>query len=666
MLNMKVLLLAIFFLQSVSTLAGSILLDQKDAEVWHIRQGFSGSLTGLSPHEIIIHHNEVAQTLPVTAGVFSVELVMHPGDNLVWVEAMHGDSTIKSQSITYKLMYKPTPIIRPLIMLRGDTAILHADVLQNPYAEELTFYWKAQNGNPAESKITLFQTPTATAVIPLQSGKYYFNLEVGSRHDSLILTTYCERTDAGLKAFSFTNGYSSWINDAIIYEITPYKFVENGRLSDITAKLAEIHSTGVNTIWLQPVFQSSRNGQGYDVVDFLKVNSRLGTEEDLRILISTAKDLGMRVILDIVPNHTSLHHPYAMDVITNGRQSHYYDYYQHEVDGATYSSHYHKHPQGFIYYFWEELVNLNYNNDEVQRWMIEVCKYWVREFGIDGFRFDAIWGVNARKPSFATMLRDELKSINPDLLLLAEDKPEASVYRNGFDAAYDWTMDTTWVSHWSWQYKYDERTSFTVFNHPDTERRVEMLGKAIFDSASMYPRLRFMENNDLPRFINDHSLRQTKMAAALLFSLNGIPMLYNGQEVGFKIHPYSKGSIFERDRSIRSLDTLGLYEYYKELISLRAEHKALRSNYLRKVYQSEENGVVGFERRADGETIFVFINLREDASTINLADIMYRSATRPYRLLNLLSRERLQIKNVNGTYPLVVGGYSTVLLQAIN
>jgi hypothetical protein len=92
----------------------------------------------------------------------------------------------------------------------------------------------------------------------------------------------------------------------------------------------------------------------------------------------------------------------------------------------------------------------------------------------------------------------------------------------------------------------------------------------------------------------------------------------------------------------------------------------LRSNYLRKVYQSEENGVVGFERRADGETIFVFINLREDASTINLADIMYRSATRPYRLLNLLSRERLQIKNVNGTYPLVVGGYSTVLLQAIN
>ena len=72
---------------------------------------------------------------------------------------------------------------------------------------------------------------------------------------------------------------------------------------------------------------------------------------------------------------------------------------------------------GFINYFWENLVNLNYNNEEVQQWIIEACKYWIKKFDIDGYRFDAIWGVNARAPSFSKRLKMELKSIKPDLLI---------------------------------------------------------------------------------------------------------------------------------------------------------------------------------------------------------------------------------------------------------
>ena len=127
---------------------------------------------------------------------------------------------------------------------------------------------------------------------------------------------------------------------------------------------------------------------------------------------------------------------------------------------------------------------------------------------------------------FAKKLRTELKSIKPGLLLLAEDKGSLKdVYKAGFDAAYDWTADTAWVSHWSWQYQYAPRKNLTLFNHPDAGKRPAMLKKALFNNGDATNlRLRFIENNDLPRFIRSHSLICTKMAAALLFSLPGIPM----------------------------------------------------------------------------------------------------------------------------------------------
>ncbi|CAN5329451.1 hypothetical protein BH23BAC1_BH23BAC1_17600 [soil metagenome] len=205
-----------------------------------------------------------------------------------------------------------------------------------------------------------------------------------------------------------------------------------------------------------------------------------------------------------------------------------------------------------MYYFWEDLVNLDYDNEEVQRWMLEVCKFWVRKFDIDGYRLDAIWGVNARNPSFADRLRTELKSIKPDLFLLAEDKgSDPAVYELGYDAAFDWTTSRAWVSQWSWEYEYSETESKTIFNNPNVQQRGGLLRGALFQNKSIaYRKLRFLENNDLHRFIESHDLERTKMAAALVFGVPGIPMLYNGQEIGYRLHPYVTPSIFSRNTSI--------------------------------------------------------------------------------------------------------------------
>ena len=106
------------------------------------------------------------------------------------------------------------------------------------------------------------------------------------------------------------------------------------------------------------------------------------------------------MLLDFVPNHTSDQHPWFVDAQANGPASVYWDYYDRDADG-----------QPTHYFDWTNLPNLNYSNPEVERFMLEAFSYWVREFGVDGFRTDACWGVKERKPDFWPKWRRELKRI---------------------------------------------------------------------------------------------------------------------------------------------------------------------------------------------------------------------------------------------------------------
>jgi len=209
--------------------------------------------------------------------------------------------------------------------------------------------------------------------------------------------------------------------------------------------------------------------------------------------------------------------------------------------------------------------------------------------------------------------------VKPDLLLLAEDKgARAVVFKQGFDAAYDWTADTTWVSQWSWQTVYEDRKSNTIFNNPAVQKRGELLRKSLNAPVPAGLLLRFLENNDLPRFVKDHTLEQTRLAAALLFALPGIPMLYNGQEIGFRGHPYGTKAIFSREQSIRDSDPQGLFEYYQRLIALRLRHPALRSATLHTIPVSAGQSVVAFHRADAGEHFVIVANLDDQPREVVL------------------------------------------------
>ncbi|MCL6217034.1 alpha-amylase family glycosyl hydrolase [Zunongwangia pacifica] len=647
----------------------SILLYGNDAVIWNPEQEIKGEIIGISTEEVIAHHNNEVFSVAVDAsGRFSFQRTLKKSNNKIWLEVPK-DPNLLSDTLNYKLGYEPRPILKPWTVVKNGIAELRAEVIENPYYKQsLQYYWKEAEGNPAVSEIKNPDKPMATVRIPNDIGGYTYKLAAITGNDTTWFQTKIIRDKDSLYYFDIDKYSPTWMDNAVIYQITPASFVDNGTFQDITDKLEEIRKLGVNTIWLQPIFGTYAGGQGYDITNYLALNPNFGTDKQLKELIQKAKQLNLRVILDVVFNHSSINHPYAKDLIKNGKNSHYYDFYQHEDDGKAYSSLYTKDEHGFINYFWDDLVNLNYNNEEVQRWILEIAKYWLKEYDIDGYRLDAIWGLNSRNPEFAERLRTELKSINPEFLLLAEDKgSDPKVYELGFDAAYDWTRDTTWVSQWSWEYEYDEEESHTIFNHPDVEKRGQLLRKALFQNGGNNNRkLFYLENNDLPGFIRDNGLARTKMAAALLFSLPGIPMLYNGQEIGHKSHPYSTHQIFKRGESIRSLDQNNLFDFYKKIIGLHNTHPALRGGKMEELAVSPGETLVSFHRWKENEDFIIVVNLSEKPvkATIKLENKMNKLARKKgYVLKDVLGPESFDIKNDFSAVKIPMEGYSVRWLQ---
>jgi glycosidase len=654
-------LLIIVFVNNYSN-ADTITFDQNDATVWLYVQSIAGKISG-NVHDLKLHCNDTVYKIKVNKdSTFKVMVKLGNGNNKIWATGENGSAAITSHQLTLTLGYRLLPDIRPYAVIEKGKPSLKTQLINNPAGQALNYLWECSATNPAACNIISRTGATTGVTIPHVNGAYYFNLRVISGKDTTKFQTYIVRTGEHLHPYDMVKDHAAWIDTAVIYEINPSVFVKHGGFDAITEKLAEIRSLGVNTIWLQPLCQTNDSGQGYSVTDYFAMRTDFGTEQQLHNLINTAKKLHFKIILDFVPNHISINHPYALDAAKQKDSSHYYSFFQHKNDGKPYSSNYIFSNNGLVSYFWENLVNLDYNNPEVQQWMIEAIKYWMLKYNLDGYRFDTMWGINVRTPSFGKRLNTELKSIKPDLLLLAEEKSsDKVVYQNGFDAAYDWSADTAWVSQWIFQTHYNAHKNLTVFNAPNISMRGTLLTKAVFNNSSITNRsLRFIENNDIPRFIGSHTLEQTKMAAALNFALPGIPMIYNGQEIGFKGSPYAPRTIFRREQTIEQADSIGLFPFYKKLVKLRLQYPQLTSAAIDKVPLTNSPGVMAFHRWQGNRHMIVIVNSGESSARAVLA---YDARMKQYlkgthSLKDLMTGNNYQINTNNAkTMQIPMRGY---------
>ena len=369
---------------------------------------------------------------------------------------------------------------------------------------------------------------------------------------------------------------AEWVRDGIIYQIFPRNFSREGNFNAITAQLDRLKDLGVTILWLMPIHPIGQEkkkgtiGSPYAVRDYYAINPDYGTKDDLKQLISEAHKRRMRVIIDIVANHT------AWDSVLMKHP----DWYKHDAKGnITYP------------YDWYDIAALNYTNPQLRRYMIDMLKFWIHNFDLDGFRCDVAGEVPT---DFWEAARAELDKVKPDIFMLAEaHKPDLEV--KAFELDYSWPLHSA-------------LTNVLQGRAAATELRV-----AWERESREWPRgalhMRFSDNHDERRAIARFGEPAALAASALMFTLDGVPLIYNGMEVGDTTESgapalFEKLPIFWPIAERRP----EFPRFYKEIIALRKQHEALRDGTMQWLRNSDEPRVVSYARRTRDEEILVAIN----------------------------------------------------------
>ena len=367
-----------------------------------------------------------------------------------------------------------------------------------------------------------------------------------------------------------------WVRDGVIYEIYPRAFSQQGNFNAITARLDELKDLGVTILWLMPIHPIGQEkkkgsiGSPYAVRDYYAINADYGTAEDLKRLIREAHARRLKVIIDIVANHTSwdsvlMKHP---------------EFYKRDEKGNITYPH-----------DWYDIAALNYNNQQLRRYMTDMLKHWLREFDLDGFRCD----VAAELPTdFWENARRELEQIKPDIVMLAEaHKPELQV--TAFDLDYSWPLHSALSNVLQGRGRASDLRD-------EWEKEVKEWPKGALH-------MRFSDNHDERRAIARFGEPAALAASAFVFTLDGVPMLYNGMEVGDTTESGAP-ALFEKLPIFWSIAERRpeFPKFYRQMMALRRSSTALRTGSLEWLKNSDESRVVTFARRAGDEEVVVAIN----------------------------------------------------------
>lgn len=365
--------------------------------------------------------------------------------------------------------------------------------------------------------------------------------------------------------------------DIVMYEVNLRAFGPQGDFQGIVARMDTLKAMGINTLWLMPIFpvgqlnSVGQLGSPYSVKNYLEVNPEFGTLDDFKDLIEAAHSRGIAVVLDWVANHTAWDNPWIQTP----------DWYTQDNNGNII------HPAGTN---WMDVADLNFSNADMRLAMIAAMKYWVTEAEVDGFRCDAADFVPF---TFWQQALDSLEAIpGRDLILLAEGS-RADHFTAGFQMNYGW----------------------------DFYGKIKNVFAGTFSAASLFTthsseiasvpegarKLRFTTNHDETAWdetpIELFGGKQGALAASVItMFMGGVPLLYNGQEVGLNVHL----PIFSRYPINWTLNP-DMAAEYKRLLQFYISTPALRKGDMTAFSNSD---LVVFQREAGSQRVLVAVNVR--------------------------------------------------------
>jgi glycosidase len=440
---------------------------------------------------------------------------------------------------------------------------------------------------------------------------------------------------------------ASWWRKAVFYEIFVRSFYDSngdgiGDFNGITEKLdylndgdpATTSDLGITALWLMPIHPSP-SYHGYDVINYYAVNAQYGSLADFERLLSEAHARGIRVIIDLVLNHSSSQHPFFRDAL-RGQDSPYYDWYLWSAQGGT-----NWHAAGDSYYyglFCDCMPDLNYRNPEVTQQMQAVMHFWLQQVGVDGFRVDAARHLieegsqTENTPATHDWYRKNFfpvyKQIDKQAYAVGEVfGAGASMVRSYSDDQLDHVFNFEMASGFvnsaagSSNTGVNSAIKFALSDMPD------------FDFAT------FLTNHDQNRVMSvlNGDVEKAKAAASLMLTSPGTPFIYYGEEIGMQGRKpdedirlpmqwsgapqagFTTGTPWRSPApdssrvnvALQSTDPGSLLSHYRSLIALRSAHPALRSEGLWLV-ETGSRSIYAAVRRQDGDMILVVVNLGEE------------------------------------------------------
>lgn len=473
-----------------------------------------------------------------------------------------------------------------------------------------------------------------------------------------------------------------WTRGATCYEIFVRSFFDSdgdgvGDLNGLAAKLDYVNDgdpgttsdLGARCIWLMPV-TASPSYHGYDVTNYYRINPEYGSNADFQRLVAEAHRRDIRILVDMVLNHTSSEHPFFQSAALYP-DSPYRDWYlwlprNPGIKNPWGGENWHRSPYADEYYygfFWSGMPDLNVQNPEVMQEVMRIASFWLEEMNVDGFRLDAIrhlvegdtGRIAANHPATHTFLREyaaHVRLVKPEAFTIGEvwDSIGAML------AYYPDQLD----SHFGFQVADAIMTAVRTGSARELLPPVLLLQRGI-PAHRWSP---FLRNHDQTRTLTElkGDIAGAKLAAAILFAMPGMPFVYYGEEIGMtgdKPDPrlrtpmqWTRGPAagFTRGTPWAPLqpdsltanveaqdgDSASLLALYRKLIRLRAAHPALRTGELVPLATSSD-AITAFVRRTDDRAVLFVANL--SAEPLSSARLAARGGTLPdgqYALQNLL------------------------------
>ncbi len=458
----------------------------------------------------------------------------------------------------------------------------------------------------------------------------------------------------------------SWWADAVFYEIFVRSFYDSdgdgiGDLKGVKQKLDYIQELGANAIWLMPIFRSP-SVHCYDTYDYYNIEEDYGTMEDFKSLLAEAKMCGVRVVLDLMVNHSSWQHEWFKKSVQRIRP--YNDYYiwRDKLPGGKWHVYgreepvenggwrYHKERGEYFYaYFTERMPDLNLENDLVRRQFKEIAEYWL-EKGVAGFRLDAAQNIIEKGPgqglqydSPATIawwvqFGEWVRQVNPEGVLIGEVWAEPATLSNyyadgnGLDLCFAFPLQKALVES---------------VNSGDVSEFVAVVEKLEEAEAPFSFFAPFLSNHDQERSFTTlgKDLSKARLAALILLTSPGTPFIYYGEEIGMHERQTEGGHSSVRtpmqwdDNEVTAGFTTNgrpwyavgdnsdpynvayqkaaqdsLWKLYQKLIRLRLSHPELRYGGYR--FYCRETGLLAYKRSYAGEGVLVLVNPGEKKLTV--------------------------------------------------